>query len=314
MIGQAHMKEASRFLDDELIREEQLKNTLLAYSEMGHALRPLVSATGYASAAKALELTKNDPGISVAVKKHIDHALRALYSFEHVEAFGSLLRLSTWLGSADQRVEQLRKLRKCFDPETVEAVRRGDHDPQVLAGYVELVARLARGLASTFKVTFRVSSSHPALPESMKIAPDDPPTYRALAEVDLPPLTTSGDRTSVVLTMVTALLEPLRNAASYLNQHPQGGAPVDVVIALRMHGSCSIFIGNPLLDADRSTRGSVDSIPGVRLTKRLLENTMIGSIREPSDEESESLSLNRSMIWICVDFTPLRLFEGLLLE
>jgi hypothetical protein len=317
MIGQAHMKEASRFIDIELAREAQLANTLLAYSEMGHALRPLVSATGHASAAKALELTKMEPDISTAGKKRIDQALRALYSFEHVEAFGSLLRLSTWLVSeGPQRVEQIRKLKKCFDPLTVERVRRGDLEQEVSAGYVELVTRLARGLAPTFKVAFRVRSAHPNSAETIKITSGDS-TYHALAEVDLPPLTATGDRTPVLLTMVTALLEPLSNAASYLNRKPQGDAPVDVVVALRPHGTCSIFIGNLVLDVDRSTRDDVAAIPGVRMTSRLLEDAMLGCIRPVSvqdyaslrDFESHQRHAGSSMMWICVEFTPLRLYD-----
>jgi hypothetical protein len=174
MIGQAQMKEASRFIDLELFREAQLANTVLAYSDMGHALRPLVSATGYASATTALELTKNEPGISVAGKRRIDQALHALYSFEHVEAFGSLLRLSAWLGSeGPERLEQIGKLKKCFDPETVETVRRGELDEKVSAGYVELVTRLAHGLAPTFKVAFRVGvrSTFTNPPETVEITP-----------------------------------------------------------------------------------------------------------------------------------------------
>jgi hypothetical protein len=89
------------------------------------------------------------------------------------------------------------------------------------------------------------------------------------------------------------------------------------VVALRPHGSCLIFIGNPVRDVDRPTRAGVDSIPGVRMTSRILQDVMLGCIRPLNAQDYASLRYFESherhsgwsMMWICVEFTPLRLYE-----
>jgi hypothetical protein len=318
MLTMATLRESSRFLDVELLRDAQMAKAINAFNEMGHALRPLVSATGYTSAARGLDEVMNEPGLTPVSKKRVANALRALHSFEHVEAFGSLLRVNAWLDSeGGYSPQQVSKQRACFDVARVKATRDGQLDAAILDGYSELVVRLARGLASTFKIEYLISRTACDGMDVTTVIPDDPAPYRALTEIDLPPLSLTAAKSTLLLGILIGLLEPMRNAAAYLNGHATLPKTILVLLRITANHECSIYIGNTVRPADMGQASGRRAASGVLLTSGLLERSSVGRLRAVEVAEYSALEqcvdhgklAGAPMTWICADFSLLQLFQ-----
>jgi hypothetical protein len=321
-IQDSHLMFFHRRVADEIAKEERLKQSLTAYDSIGHSLRAFVEVTGYRGAVAMLEHVQSNAQLSSEMMKMLSRCKRSLAFFEHAEALGSLMRLHGWVEqSSSARYGKLvaEKISNCFLQDDVPRVLAGELGDEILTGYADICSRIAIMLSSKDSVPFSIErfsgreQSHVVLHDPFDVSDQ----LSWIENVFLPPLVSTGDSSAVLLAIAVAILEPMRNASTYLKSQKkrEGNPSVQIILKLRERGEVTLYVGNPLFGGDQSDFTANVASLGVVLVGNLLRDCRLGEIRKPTKEEFKSLPRQPGFecseleyLWLCVELRPLDLF------
>ena len=314
----ACLRESSNQVDLSFQRDRQQRALLAAYDSIGHTLRTFVEATGYRGASNALLRVQQDTRLPDDLKKYVADARKCLSFFEHAESLGSLLRLQGWVGHLGSGEDvQRQKILRCYQLDQVEGVREHGSfgGSSLIMGLAQLVETIVWPLAQKDGVAFRVTyrgDGGDVISVKIDRFREDVGKRRVAT---IPPLKDIGDEAAVKLSIMVALLEPLRNAATHVKV-AGASASVEIMLERLPNGVVSAYIGNKVVGPFPSRQDVIEGNSGISLIRHILYACRLGEIRSANDGEirrlCEAMNLQESgpaYFWLCVEVTPLRLFD-----